>query len=161
MLACSLAGQCTVSAPTITGSNSDDICLVASRGSLTYTCTYAGNSVFWETSSSVFNMPINILAGVPTPANAQSEVGGVDLTEDHNANTTCITSTLTFNGSLASLQSELNGSLLVCDVSGPDSTNVTILVPGTSPNLVQFFSLNAILVLLYITTVLQLRNAGL
>ena len=125
----SITGQCTVTAPTITGSNLDDICLVASQETLSYTCTNVGSALFWNTTSSVLDGKFNIIAGesISVPP---SQSDGVNLSETHNGDVNCVNSTLTFSGSLASLRSALNGSMLRCNDPMLDLAIVIMRIPG-------------------------------
>lgn len=126
-----IPGQCTVSEPTITGSNFDDVCLIASQGSVSYTCTHAGEALFWTTTSSVFSGPINIRAGVSTSNSLPpSEANGVILSGSNNDDPNCVNSTLTFTGDVISLRSALNGFTLTCNAPLFNSTSVTLVIPG-------------------------------
>ena len=126
LITCS-AGQCPVSVPTIvSSSSSDDICRVVSQESLTFTCVNDGGALFWR--SSVFNADFTVVVGASVPA-PSSTVSGVAFTESNNNDATCLNSTMTFSGNLASLTA-LNGVTLNC--SSPEETPsfVTIMIPS-------------------------------
>ena len=55
-------------------------------------------------------------------------INGVTLMESNNNNNTCISSTLTFNGSLSAL-TQLNSATLFCGV-GLNKVNMSITVPS-------------------------------
>ena len=119
-----ISGQCPVSAPTIV-SSPDDICRVVSQGSLSYTCT--NNGLFLTWTSSVWSGSLNIVAST-TAVVPPLNVTGVTLMENNNNNATCLSSTLTFNGTFSNL-AQLNGVMLTCsDPSAPTDT-ITIVVP--------------------------------
>ena len=77
----------------------------------------------------MFSGNINIIAGVPT-SDPTSQSDGVDISETHNDDVNCVNSTLTFSGSLASLRTALNGSMLRCNDPMLDPAIVIMLVPG-------------------------------
>ena len=62
----------------------------------------------------MFDGYINIIAGVAI-SDPPSQSDGVNFSETHNDDVNCVNSTLTFIGSLASLRSALNGSILTCN----------------------------------------------
>ena len=129
-----MTGQCTVSTETIvSSSSSDDVCAVVSTETLSYTCTNNDDVVSW--SSTVWNGNLNVVVGIsstiivgsspPIPA---LNANGVTLMESNNNNATCLSSTLTFSGSLVDL-SLLNKATLFCGVSSAQ-VSTTIIIPG-------------------------------
>ena len=70
------------------------------------------------------------MAAKASPFIPALNVNGVTLMESHNNNVTCLSSTLTFNGSLVDL-TLLNNATLFCGVlSHGDQVSTPIIVPG-------------------------------
>ena len=119
-------GQCTVSTETIvSSSSSDDVCAVVTQGTLSYTCTNNDNDLTW--TSTVWTGPLSVLVGV-SPILPMLNINGVTLMENNNNNMTCLSSTLTFNGSIMAL-TQLNNATLFCGV-GANQVDTSIIVPS-------------------------------
>ena len=119
-------GQCTVSTETIvSSSSSDDVCAVVSQETLSYTCTNNDDALSW--TSTAWTGGLNVILGV-SPVLPILNINGVTLMESNNNNNTCISSTLTFSGSLAAL-TQLNSATLSCGV-GLNQVNISIIVPS-------------------------------
>ena len=63
-------------------------------------------------------------------------INGVTLMESNNNNNTCLSSTLTFNGSIAAL-TQLNNATLFCGVSA-DRVDTSIIVPSKLRDILHF-----------------------
>ena len=122
-----MTGQCTVSTETIvSSSSSDDVCAVVTTGTLSYTCTNNDNDLSW--SSTVWTGALTVVVGI-SPAIPALNISGVTLMESNDNNATCLSSTLTFNGSSSNL-SLLNNSTLSCGVLAA-KVSTPIIVPST------------------------------
>ena len=127
-----MTGQCTVSTETIvSSSSSDDVCAVVSTETLSYTCTNNDDVVSW--SSTVWFELLNVVAGTgspPIPTLNINGVSGAGVTQmqSNNNNNTCLSSTLTFSGSLEDL-TLLNNATLFCGVMAAQ-VSTPIVVPG-------------------------------
>ena len=122
-----MTGQCTVSTETIVSSSSSDtdVCAVVSTETLSYTCTKNDDVISWSTP--VLTGALTVVVGI-SPAIPALNVNGVTLMESNNNNASCISSTLTFNGSLSDL-TLLNNATLFCGVSSAQ-VSTPIIVPG-------------------------------
>ena len=99
----------------VSSSSSDDVCAVVSQETLSYTCTNSGGVLIWSSTGMIG--ALNVTAGVlpRPPVVPMLNISGVTLIESNNNNNTCISSTLTFNGSLSAL-TQLNNATLFCGV---------------------------------------------
>ena len=132
LVLCVNTGQCPVTGrPTISSNSENSACQVLSQGSLSYSCSINALSLIWISPVHVFSGSITVttvqpVRQIPMPA------PGVTLTEEHNNNSMCLNSTLTFTGSLTDL-AQLNGGVISCNYTdlfaGPGDV-VTIVVPG-------------------------------
>ena len=114
----------------VSSSSSDDVCAVVTLGTLSYTCTNSGGVLIWSSTVWIGMIgALNVTAGVPPrPPVPMLNINGVTLMESNNNNMTCISSTLTFNGSLSAL-TQLNSATLFCGV-GLNQVNISIIVPS-------------------------------
>ena len=106
-----------------------DVCEVVSTHSLRYTCIERGGALVWSGSliGGAGNIPVVLGFAGSIPA---STFDGVDIVENNIAiNTTCISSSLTLNGSLLSLTA-MNGTILNCGASGDPTDFVSVVIPG-------------------------------
>ena len=117
-------GQCTVSTETIV--SPDDVCAVVTQETLSYTCINNDNDLTW--TSTVWTGGLTVVVGVSPAIPALVNISGVTLMETNNNNNTCLSSTLTFNGSLSAL-TQLNSATLFCGV-GANQVNTSIIVPS-------------------------------
>ena len=96
-----------------------------SQGTLSYTCTNNDNDLTW--TSTVWTGTLTVLVGV-SPVLPMLNINVVTLMESNNNNNTCLSSTLTFNGSIAAL-TQLNSATLFCGV-GANQVDTSIIVPS-------------------------------
>ena len=118
-----MTGQCTVSTETIV--SSDNVCAVVSTETLIYTCTNNDNDLTW--TSTEWTGDLTVRAG-GSPVIPMLNINGVTLMESNIDNETCVSSTLTFSGSLSAL-TLLNNATLFCGASSAQVSTI-IIVPG-------------------------------
>ena len=129
--------QCTVDTETIvSSSSSDDVCAVVSTETLSYTCTNNDNDLSW--SSTVWNGTLTVVAGA-SPVIPMLNANGVTLMESNNNNATCLSSTLTFNGSLEDL-SLLNSATLFCGILSAQCKLAQLSLYQVSPSTVSLYA---------------------
>lgn len=125
--ACHYTGlACPATQPTLT---SDVVCQEllppsqCTQWRLSYTCNVPSNLIIWRSSFATDDFSVAYVTTITMPS---WTIQGVDFTENHSMDPTCLNSTLTMTGENVT---RLNGTLLWCmDSSSADS--VTILIPG-------------------------------
>ena len=119
-------GQCTVSTETIvSSSSSDNVCAVVSTETLSYTCTNNDNDLTWTSTEWTGDLTVRAGGSAVIP---MLNINGVTLMESNIDNETCVSSTLTFSGSLSAL-TLLNNATLFCGASSAQ-VSTPISVPG-------------------------------
>ena len=113
-------GQCPELKPVI--NSSVDGCQVLLQDSLSYTCSFDGDSIQWFSSIWLDSIFVNIGATGPLPPLL---VTGITMSASTFNVAGCLNSTLTFTGNLAAL----NGTQLFCRF-GELFDNYTIVIPG-------------------------------